>query len=680
MLPNSQPKTTPTQAYQCSCTFARIRALINLPEGPKRDDGIVEAQRLIQKALVLAKKDNILGAQAELLNQAGLIAQRKTNFASAATYFTETAEVAKRAGLPRMRATALYDLSEVYRMQSQFSKAKAAINAAIIQDNKAQDAMDLPVYLGEKAEVEAALHHARLADYLYIQATELIDAMLANALSSRVKSEMIAARGNVYLGYFRLALLTLHQPAKAFGIVEQARGRALADSLISRSSRSDAASSSAEIKIAQIQTELRRNSNTAAETKRLTTKLDEAYNALVPVEYERDRAEVVQMSTPASLPAIQKALLPGEALIEYVLDNEKSSYTFEITSGQVLVHTLSSREEIEKRAQEYVKSVRSKQDSSKLAKSLFASVIGPAVTTHPTSVMIIPDGSLHLVPFASLRDEKDQYWMKSVQIASAPSATIFLRLRSSQQASEPTRPFLGIAFSPEPGKEPVTTASNSRVSTFGDRQLDLKPLPYARQEVAAAADLFGKSSVLLTGDQASETALKAEPLNEFRIIHLAAHGVSDRMEPDRAGLVLAPGSGSEDGFWQAREIRRSHLSADLVTLSACETGTGRLQGEEGVMNLARSFLVAGAKSVVASLWDADDRSTATLMAHFYKHIAGGERVSDSLRKGQIEMLAEFGEDVKPYFWAGFTVIGDGTRKITSQTRTSELRTAHSDLQ
>ena len=84
--------------------------------------------------------------------------------------------------------------------------------------------------------------------------------------------------------------------------------------------------------------------------------------------------------------------------------------------------------------------------------------------------------------------------------------------------------------------------------------------------------------------------------------------------------------------------------------------------------------------MVASLWDADDRSTATLMTHFYKHIAGGERVSDSLRKAQIEMLAEFGEDVKPYFWAGFTVIGDGTRKITSQTRTSELGTAHSDLQ
>ena len=89
------------------------------------------------------------------------------------------------------------------------------------------------------------------------------------------------------------------------------------------------------------------------------------------------------------------------------------------------------------------------------------------------------------------------------------------------------------------------------------------------------------------------------------------------------------------------------------------------------MNLARDFLVAGAKSVVASLWDADDRSTATLMAHFYKHVAAGEMIGDALRSAQTEMLAEFGEDAKPYYWSGFTVIGDGTRKITLQAGTTE---------
>jgi CHAT domain-containing protein len=182
--------------------------------------------------------------------------------------------------------------------------------------------------------------------------------------------------------------------------------------------------------------------------------------------------------------------------------------------------------------------------------------------------------------------------------------------------------------------------------------------------VAAAAQVFGTASVQLTGDRASEELLKTQPLSEFKIIHFAAHGISDLVEPDRSGLVLAMESGGDDGFWQAREIRRSHLTADLVTLSACETGIGRIQGEEGVTNLARNFLVAGARSVVASLWDADDRFTATLMSHFYKHIALGETVEESLRASQMEMLAEFGGDTKPYFWAGFTVIGDGTRKIS----------------
>jgi len=116
-----------------------------------------------------------------------------------------------------------------------------------------------------------------------------------------------------------------------------------------------------------------------------------------------------------------------------------------------------------------------------------------------------------------------------------------------------------------------------------------------------------------------------------------------------------------------------------VTLSACDTGVGRLQGEEGIMNLARSFLIAGAKSVVASLWDADDRSTATLMTHLYRHMGADESLADSLQKAQLEILTEFGPDTKPYYWAGFTVIGDGTRKIIPTTRPAEHGTARPDL-
>ena len=193
----------------------------------------------------------------------------------------------------------------------------------------------------------------------------------------------------------------------------------------------------------------------------------------------------------------------------------------------------------------------------------------------------------------------------------------------------------------------------------------LKPLRFAHEEITEAAKTLGSRSVTLDGAQASETALKATLLDDFRVIHIAAHGVSDATAPDRAGLVLAPGAANEDGLWQAREIVRSRLNADTVVLSACETGSGRLQGQEGVMNLARAFLIAGSRSVVASLWSVDDRSTATLMEAFYTHLKSGATVSEALREAQRDFVKDYGEKAKPNLWAGFEVIGYGATKFAT---------------
>ena len=132
--------------------------------------------------------------------------------------------------------------------------------------------------------------------------------------------------------------------------------------------------------------------------------------------------------------------------------------------------------------------------------------------------------------------------------------------------------------------------------------------------------MFGEKRLLL-GTNATETAFKAEPLADFEIIHIAAHGIASAKFPDRAALVLGNDPKSvEDGLLQVREIRDLNLAADLVTLSACDTGVGALEGEEGIANLVRAFLFAGAKSVVASLWAASGVYTRNLMQHFYQYI------------------------------------------------------------
>jgi CHAT domain-containing protein/tetratricopeptide (TPR) repeat protein len=650
-------------------SIAKIRALANLPASPGAPSPRAEAKRLIEQTLIDARRGKILGAQTELLNQAGLLARGEHDLGRAETYFSETAEVAQQADLPRMRGEALLHLCELYREQGRLPQAMRSIDDAIAQQRRAQEPYDLPIYLSEKAEVEATLGRFRTADSLYNQATYLIEAMLVNAPSSRVKSSMIATMGEVYVGRFKLAATRLHNPAKAFGVVEAARGRTLADSL--RYSRDTTRVKSqpvpAELEITRIQKRMMESSVSPAQARRLLGQLDEAYNLLVPVEYKQNREEMKRLYRPTPLARVQKSLRPGEALIEYVLDAGKNSYALEVTHNNIRVHAVPPREEIDKLVHAYVSAVKTRSDWKPLAHALFDRVLAPAMSSRPTLITIIPDGSLHLIPFASLLDERNRYTLESRTITSAPSATVFYILRTADEPAGATKPFLGVAFGAGSSVVKMSASANQSVGNPNGLPVNLPPLPYAVQEVNAGAHAWGEKSVLLLDDHASETALKAEPLKQFKVIHIAAHGVGNMMEPGRAGLVLAPGSEAEDGFWQAREIRRSRLAADVVTLSACETGVGRLQGEEGIMNLARSFLVAGAKSVVASLWAVDDRSTATLMEHFYRHIAEGEPIAEALRMAQKDMLLLFGKDAQPYYWAEFTVIGDGTRKISLQT-------------
>ncbi len=119
----------------------------------------------------------------------------------------------------------------------------------------------------------------------------------------------------------------------------------------------------------------------------------------------------------------------------------------------------------------------------------------------------------------------------------------------------------------------------------------------------------------------------------------------------------------DDGLLQVREIIRLRFNADLVTLSACNTGVGKLEGEEGVTNLVEAFLVSGAKAVVASLWSADDTYTLDLMERFYIHIAEGQDKAMALRDAKLDLLAKYGKDVSPYYWGAFVLGGDGGSPI-----------------
>jgi CHAT domain-containing protein len=197
----------------------------------------------------------------------------------------------------------------------------------------------------------------------------------------------------------------------------------------------------------------------------------------------------------------------------------------------------------------------------------------------------------------------------------------------------------------------------------------LRPLPAANDEArAVGALLSGSTGTVLIGAAATEAAIKKQPLQDYRVLHFAVHGIPSTRFPARSALLVQPADG-EDGLLQAREILALRLRAGLVTLSACETGSGSLQEQEGVASLVRPFLAAGARSVVANLWAADDQFSLSLMREFYSALAAGADVGESLRRAKLRMLELFGPDVAPKLWSGLLVYGDTTTTIASSRRT-----------
>ncbi|MEU1391908.1 MULTISPECIES: CHAT domain-containing protein [unclassified Nonomuraea] len=174
-----------------------------------------------------------------------------------------------------------------------------------------------------------------------------------------------------------------------------------------------------------------------------------------------------------------------------------------------------------------------------------------------------------------------------------------------------------------------------RVLVYADPRADM-PLVHAREQAAAIARLFGGEATLRMGAQAAVTALEkdaADAADGFRVVHLACHGRYDPERPLRSGVLLAP-DGVDDGELSAERILTMSLPADLVTISACESGANARHPGDELIGLTRALIYAGAASVLVSLWAVDEVSTSLLMQHFYRELLSGTDKAEALRRAQ----------------------------------------------
>ena len=173
--------------------------------------------------------------------------------------------------------------------------------------------------------------------------------------------------------------------------------------------------------------------------------------------------------------------------------------------------------------------------------------------------------------------------------------------------------------------------------------------------------LFKKKvkTTVAKSNMVTEDFYKSLDIGEYKYIHLAAHGVHDKNNPKQSGILLGNTfNDGQDGILQSHEIFPSNINADLVTLSSCFSGFGEIDPDEGNLGIYRSFLVAGAKSVIISLWNVEDESTSLLFSRFYELIMEGYSKSESLRLAKLYLKNET-RFKHPFFWAPFILMGEG---------------------
>lgn len=297
------------------------------------------------------------------------------------------------------------------------------------------------------------------------------------------------------------------------------------------------------------------------------------------------------------------------------------------------------------------------------AASVYHMLLGPIADEVRAArrVVVVQDGALFQLPFEALsEDSASPFLGETREIAYAASASVFATAQRAAHAAPPALDL--IALGDPPGRSARASVEDDalRAAGFLDDSWSFDRLPAARREIEAIAGVFKASRVrTLLGTELREERVTAELTRGARFVHFATHALLDETEPARSGVLLASGAGADqDGILQAREIAELRIPAELVTLSACQTGLGRLVEGEGLLGLARAFQLAGVRGLVVSLWNVSDVSTAQFMSAFYAALGRGAGKSAALREARLYMLRHPNPALRhPYHWAGFVLQG-----------------------
>lgn len=615
----------------------------------------------------------------------------------------------------RREGICLANLGHVYGLLKQPDKALDHFNQALAIFRNVNDLNSAAVALEGRARVQLQLGDLNASRKDIEESLSLIETVRARSGSQSLRASYLASREKAYEFYVDL-LMQLHaknpaagHDAEALQASERGRARSLLEMLneapadIEQGVGIDLVKREREIRQAinakaqrHIQLTAQNGSKQEIDTfaREIRALEDEYQQVQVAIRKASPAYAALTQPQPLGLKEIQQLLDPNTVLLEYSLGDERS-YLWAVTHDSLKTFVLPKADEIRNVAKRVSESVTARsvvksletpaQREARIAQAdrqfaqtaaeLGRMILAPATADLGTKrLVVIADGVLQYVPFAALSlRESYRPLILDNEIVSLPSASTLAIQRQTLANRKPAPKVLAVIADPvfstgdsrfKSGKR-EEASDDTRIIEHGPggpgAQLNVRRLPFTRQEANQILAVAPAGSFKALDFRASRSIATSGELSNYRYVHFATHGFLDTSRAGLSAIVLSlvdENGKPQDGFLRTHDIYNLKLPAELVVLSACETGLGKDVKGEGLEGLTRGFMYAGARRVVVSLWNVNDKATAALMQRLYVGILKNKQTpSAALRESQIEML-KVKQWQSPYYWAGFVMQGE----------------------
>lgn len=669
------------------------RALTALGDVRKRQGRLPDALKTLEQARELRHKAEDRRGEGTTLNSLGTTYLLLGDHAQAETAYNEARTIFHELGDAREEALALVNLGRLHVVVGNPGLALEAHRSAtpLLEASGDRTAEASNLY-----GMARALHDLKdfpaARDFLE-SSREKIEELRTETKSEGLRIAFFASRQHYYDLYVDV-LMHLGDETAAFELSEQRRARALLDALGAAADEVRKHADPGLLKRERIlQDELNELEQRRTKLRELRQRDEEAIAEMEKelrdkaVELETVRGEMradLAGARPSSLEDVQILLKGRRTVLVYSLGDERS-FLWRIDEEEIESHILPGREEIERAARaahRLLTSLRSDvdQERTELLAQLSQILLGPvAGKLEGRRLVIVAEGALLYLPFAVLPDPggnqapdgRPRLLIEEHEIAYAPSVSVLRTLRDNLAERFPAPKQLAIFADPVCGPGGTQSPGESEEQPYEDDDLSqavrgisergrLDPLPHSREEAEAVLALTRGETLSAFGFEATKKKVLEGGLDQYQILHFATHAVVHPVQPELSGLVLSlfdEEGRYQDGYLRLHEIHNLNLPAELIVLSACETGLGAEVRGEGFLGLTRGFFHAGAARLVVSLWSVNDHATSELMKRFYWNLFETQtRPALALRAAQLEMLAS--EDWShPFYWAGFVFQG-----------------------